>query len=193
MQSFRIPAPLISPKAKTSNAGIDIDVEPQDALYDARIFFCQTLLMVSWSLFTHFITVTSRSRILADAMICFHSGSRRSQQYVPGSPGSPHLRLQPAVTLVSVSCQAVPVHCAVHGGQECVSAANLSVGKGAERLFRWRPVCCDIGNHRQATSGGRRVQVRSCGKCRIQTMNRALPGAGMAREPQWDNGCELVS
>ena len=31
--------------AKTSNAGIGIDVEPQDALYDGQIFFCQTLLV----------------------------------------------------------------------------------------------------------------------------------------------------
>lgn len=31
--------------AKTSNAGIGIDVEPQDALYDGQIFFYQTLLV----------------------------------------------------------------------------------------------------------------------------------------------------
>ena len=31
--------------AKASNAGIGIDVEPQDALYDGQIFFYQTLLV----------------------------------------------------------------------------------------------------------------------------------------------------
>ena len=31
--------------AKTGNAGIGIDIEPQDALYDGQIFFYQTLLV----------------------------------------------------------------------------------------------------------------------------------------------------
>ena len=46
--------------AKTSNAGIGIDVEPQDALYDGQIFFYQPPLG-SVSRFTHFIAVTSQS------------------------------------------------------------------------------------------------------------------------------------
>lgn len=102
--------------------------------------------------------------------------------------GQPHLRLQPAVTLVAVHAELRLYTVQGVVGKDTFMP-QVTVGKGAERLLR-AAVCRDIG-----IAGGPAaadVQVMFQQKCRTDRESR-LPGAAWQVTRSRDNGYEFAS
>ena len=98
--------------------------------------------------------------------------------------GQPHLRLQPAVTLVAVHAELRLYTVQGVVGKDTFMP-QVTVGKGAERLLR-AAGCRDIG-----IAGGRRTGMFQQ-KCRTDRESR-LPSAAWQVTRSRDNGYEFAS